>query len=103
LRQAVLSVVLGVGAWVLSLLALLVVGLAAAAGGGGALLFLAVLATLVLFGDTLIAMAGLGQAATALRTRGNHMILATVGLIVSGLYVGVVIGLVALNLWVAPS
>jgi hypothetical protein len=101
-RQAVLSVVFGVGAWVLTLLALLAVGLAAAAGSG-ALLFLAVVAALALFGDTLVAMAGLGQAATALRTRGNHMILATIGLIVSGLYVGVVVGLLALNLWVAPS
>lgn len=35
---------------------------------------------------------GLGQAIAAIRTRGDHMILATVGLFISGLLVGVTLG-----------
>jgi hypothetical protein len=41
----------------------------------------------------------LGQAAAALRTRGPHMIAATSGLIVSGLFVGTLIGFFVFRLW----
>jgi len=99
-RQAVLSVVLGLGAWALSFLAFLI-AIPVEQSGSPAGKILVVLAFLVFFGDFLPALAGLGQAATALRTRGNHMILATVGLIVSGLYVGVVVGLFAMGLWLS--
>ena len=42
---------------------------------------------------------GLGQSTAVLRTRGHHMILGMIGLIVSGLYLGVFIGLFAFLLW----
>jgi hypothetical protein len=93
---------LGLGAWGLSFLAFLI-AIPFAQSGSPAGITLVVLALLVSLGDVLLAMAGLGQAATALRTRGNHMILATIGLMVSGLYVGVVVGLFAMGLWLNPS
>jgi uncharacterized membrane protein YgaE (UPF0421/DUF939 family) len=68
------------------------------AGGKGAV-GLIVLASLILLADTIPAALGIGQAVAALRTRGNHMILATVGLIVSGLYVGILVGLFSFSVW----
>jgi hypothetical protein len=101
-RQALLSVLFGVGAWVLSVLALVVVGAAGAAGtDSSAVMLLLVLGFLVLAGDTVVAALGVGQAVAALRTRGNHMILATVGLILSGLYVGMFLGLMNLSFWMS--
>ncbi len=92
-RQAVLAVCLGGGAWLLSgLMLALAAGLSGATGRPQIGLML--LAGLVLLGDVFPAALGLGQAVAALRTRGNHMILATIGLILSGLYLGAFIGLV---------
>jgi hypothetical protein len=99
LRQAILSLVLGGGAWVLFLLILTVAGVAARANNGQIPLALASLLLVVLLGALLPAALGLGQAAAALRTRGNHMILATAGLIVSGLYIGLLVGLFTFGLW----
>jgi hypothetical protein len=102
-RQAMLGLGLGVGAWVVTLLAFLLFGLLAAASGGaaeavaGALLFV----LLGLLAGMVTALLGVGQAAAALRTRGNHMILATVGLILSGLYVGVLVGFFGFSIWMA--
>jgi hypothetical protein len=42
-----------------------------------------------------------GQATAALRTRGSHMILATIGLVISGLFVGVMIGLMGFGMWIS--
>jgi hypothetical protein len=52
-----------------------------------------------LFSGGLIALFGLGSAAAALLSRGAHMILATVGLILSGLYLGLLIGNMSFGLW----
>src|SRR5262249_47773367 len=97
-RQAILGLVLGGAAWVLGVLSffLMMVGMAVLGRGG---LLLVGLATLGLLAAALPALLGVGQAATALRTRGDHMILATSGLIVSGLYVGLLLGLFSFNFW----
>ena len=42
---------------------------------------------------------GLGLGAAALYGRGHHMILATIGLILSGLHAGAFIGLMSFALW----
>jgi hypothetical protein len=97
LRQAVLSLAFGGGAWVVFFLLLVVVGLAQA--GGSVSVVLVGLAGLVMLGMVLVAALGIGQAVAALRARGDHMILATLGMIVSGLYAGALIGLLAMSLW----
>ena len=48
-----------------------------------------------------VALFGMGQAAAVLRARGGHMILATIGLVVGGLFVGLFIGLWAAMLTTA--
>jgi hypothetical protein len=93
LRQAGLGLLLGGAAWVFMVLAQLLIV------AGGNQVALALLGVLLILGSAVLAMLGLGQAAAALRARGNHMILATIGLIVSGLYAGVFIGIFAIRLW----
>jgi hypothetical protein len=97
-RQATLAVVFGGLAW---LLTLLVFGGMALAGPGnkGALVALVLLLFLVLLIGIPAAAFGVGQAVAALRVRGNHMILGTIGLVLSGLYVGVLLGLSLFSLW----
>lgn len=99
LRRALVSLGLGIGAWVLCLLGALVGGLVAAAGGPNAMLIAVLLVFAVLLGASVVALLGIGQAAAVLRARGSHMILATIGLILGGLYVGLLVGMFALNLW----
>ena len=43
----------------------------------------------------------MGQAVAVLRVRGNHMILATIGLVVGALYVGMFIGLFAVSIYIS--
>jgi hypothetical protein len=96
-RQAILGLVLGASAWVLGGLGFLL----------GVLIAKVSQQVLVVMGLTVLfvllcsvpALLGVGQAAAALRTRGDHMILATIGLVVGGLYVGLLLGAVAFNLW----
>jgi hypothetical protein len=59
----------------------------------GSFATLAPLMDLLMLGSTLPSAIGLGQGIAALRARGDHMILATLGLILCGLNVGVCIGL----------
>jgi hypothetical protein len=99
LRRAILSLGLGIGAWVLSVLGILLGGLFVAAGGPSAMLLGGLLMIVVFLGASVVALLGVGQAAAVLRTRGSHMILATIGLILGGLYVGLLVGIFALNLW----
>ena len=47
----------------------------------------------LIFASPLPSVLGLGQGIAALRARGDHMILATLGLVLCGLNVGVFIGL----------
>jgi hypothetical protein len=92
-RQAVLSLTFGLGAW------------GALAGG----LFLGVavmtqsgdpgLGLLLVAGSIFLAPFGVGQGAVAIRTRGDRMLIATWGLILSALHLGVVSGLVLVALW----
>lgn len=89
-RQAVASLLLGGAGWALTLaaLALLVAGLT----GGGGRLALAGLALPLLVIAPFAGVIGLGLAAAAIRARGDHMIVATFGLVLSGLHVGVTLG-----------
>lgn len=93
-RQALLGLLLGGGAWG----AIILTQLLALAGAPEVLVGLMVLflgAAALLMGAL-----GLGQAAAVLRTRGPHMILGTIGLIVSGLFLGAFIGFFSFLLWI---
>ena len=94
LRQALLALGLGVASWAIFLTAILIAA-AAMTGGNKALVVLAGLIVLV---SPVPAMIGVGQGAAAIRSRGDHMILATLGLVLSGLNVGVFIGLFSFSI-----
>lgn len=96
LRQAVLGVLLGIAAWGVFLLGQLM-GVAAIAANKNVLLLLVALVLMV--GSAPLGVLGIGQAAAALRARGHHMIVATGGLLISGLFVGSFIGLFVFQLW----
>lgn len=94
-RQAVLGLLIGVGGWATLILAALVIFLGNKTTNIGLLL----LAFLMILGAVVLAVLGLGQAAAAIRSRGPHMIAATSGLLVSGLFLGVFIGIYIFRLW----
>lgn len=99
-RQALFSLVFGGGAWLLSAVAFVVLGVfAAAAGTLQAQLLAGVVIIGVLTGNVLLGALGVGQAVAALRTRGSHMILATIGLIIGGLYIGAIQGFLLFVIW----
>jgi hypothetical protein len=98
-HQALWSMIFGVAAWALLLVGLLLFAFAFSAGPENpaiaavlpALFFVAIAPALV--------VPGLGLGAAAIRTRGDHMVLATIGLVLSALMAGVIIGLNCLTVW----
>jgi hypothetical protein len=94
LRQALLALGLGVASWTIFLLGALVAAGAAAGGSMG----LVALAGLLVLVSPLPAVIGVGQGAAAIRARGDHMIVATLGLVLCGLNVGVLIGLLSFSI-----
>lgn len=94
-RQAVLGLVLAIVASLafIGAFALMIVGAKMVNP------VLAGLGLIVLFGSVLPALLGLGQAAAAVRGRGDHMILATVGLFLCGLFLGCILGVAAFLVW----
>jgi hypothetical protein len=104
-RQALTALLLGVGAWALGVVGFIVAVVAVIAAGGKqtpATTAIAGLIILVMFAaGGAVALFGIGQAVAVLRVRGGHMILATIGLTVGGLFIGLFIGLFALSLFLA--
>jgi hypothetical protein len=102
-RQGLLALGFGLGAWLLSGLAaggLYLTGAALtnpSASEGQVGLLVAVLALFVAAG--FVALFGVGHSSAALRSRGGPMALAGVGLVLSGLYLGILIGLSAFSVW----
>jgi hypothetical protein len=94
--QAVLALVLGIASWV-ALAVFIVLAIAALSEGGQPALIL--LAVLALLASPIPALIGLGLGTAALRSRGSHMILATIGLVLSGLNLGALIGLFTFQFW----
>jgi hypothetical protein len=97
-RQAVLALIFGLIAW-----GMIVGGgalvLAAVVSGTGAGASLAVLGALLFLGSPLPATFGVGQGVTAVRARGDRLIIATCGLVLSALHLGVMSGLLLLAQW----
>jgi hypothetical protein len=90
-RQAVLALVFGGCAWGFVLGGLLLASLAKPEEGGGALLPLAIL---LLIPSPFFAVLGVGQGTAAIRQRGDQLIVATIGLLLSGLYLGGFLGVI---------
>ncbi len=98
-RQATLALVFGLLAWGGLLLGGVLV-LAALPGTTSARpepepwrILLILLAWLLWLPTPLVSLFGVGQGAAAIRCRGDHMVIATVGLVMSGLHIGVVVGI----------
>jgi hypothetical protein len=94
-RQSVAALLLGSSAWLLSGLFYYTVRHADPQAGLGILILQPVLG----LGAGLVALFGVGLGASALRNRGQHVPLATVGLALSGLLLGTLLGLVTFTLW----
>jgi hypothetical protein len=94
-RQALFAVLLGACAWGLTLAA----GLMLVLRGGPPTHGTLVTAGLLTVAAFLPSLFGIGQAAAAIRARGNRLRLATYGLALSASHVGVVFGLALLALW----
>jgi len=91
-RQALLGVVLGVAGWLLALPLVLARGV-----GTNPQILMALLLVALL--SLIPGLFGVGQAASAIRMRGNRMVMATCGLALSGMQVGTVVGLVLFVIW----
>jgi hypothetical protein len=101
-RQARLGLAAGIAAWVLTALIVGMGFLSQAVGKGSDGMVAAGAVLLVLFvlpSAVIVALVGLGQSAAALRTRGDSMILATLGLLLSGLHIGAMVGIMLFGIW----
>jgi hypothetical protein len=94
LRQAMAALVLGAVSWGVFLGAVVLV----AVGMAGKQVVLVGIAGLLLMGSPLPAVIGVGQSLAVLRVRGGHMILATMGLVLCGLNVGMMLGMILFSL-----
>ncbi len=95
LRQAILAVVFGVAAWGITLVAMVLATLGLEVEN----IILVSLSGFLLLGSPLPAALGIGQGAAAIRARGDHMIMATIGLLLSAFQVGVILGLFLFGIW----
>jgi hypothetical protein len=98
-RQARASLLMGGGAWLAALLLLLASRPLAGRVGpaGGSVLAFTVLAVVLV--NVVLAGAGVGQGVAALRGRGDRGPAAVVGIVLGGLYAGVVMGMGLFYLW----
>jgi hypothetical protein len=97
--QAMLSLGFGIGAWVLTAVGFVVMGMAFVVGTKEAQVLLLLLGAAVLAVAVALAVFGVGIAAAVLRMRGGSMILAVVGLLISCMHIGISIGIVVMSLW----
>src|SRR5438046_2077816 len=91
-RQALVGLLLGMLAWLLALPVVVARGVGSTKDVLIALLLLAMMSLVP-------GLVGLGQAAAAIRIRGDRMVLATCGLLFNGAQVGTVMGLLLLVIW----
>jgi hypothetical protein len=94
-REAERALLLGGGAWLPSAIAFGVLSLA----GSQPPVLLMFVVFLVIAADVLVAAVGVGQAVAALLVRGERNAVARVGLVLGGLYIGVVLGVGTMFFW----
>lgn len=99
-RQALLGLLMGLSAWVFFILGMLMAGVAAIADSGSINPIVILFILFLFISAMLLGVMGTGHAVAALRTRGQHMILATSALLIGGLFLGVFLGNYILELWI---
>jgi hypothetical protein len=97
--QALWALIFGVAAWALALVGVLFIVIPMLADPEHPSLVGVVVGVLIMLVAPVLAVPGLGLGATAIRSRGDHMILATIGLILSALMAGAIIGFQCLSAW----
>jgi hypothetical protein len=95
-RQAAASLVLAIFGWIFLLLTLWPLSALFRGHPDGSL---ANFTLILFFASFAFAVFALGQAAAAIRTRGRRLVLATYGLSLAGLHLGLGLGIMALNIW----
>jgi DNA-directed RNA polymerase subunit RPC12/RpoP len=95
-RQAASSLTLAILGWGVLLLSLLPLNALFRGNPGESL---AIFALLLFFGSLMFALLALGQAAACIRNRGRRLVMATSGLTLAGLHVGLCLGILVLNIW----
>lgn len=94
-----MSVLLGLGAWLLALIGFVVMQSALNSRKETFPMTTFFLCLALMLAAAVAALFGLGQGAAAIRVRGRHLLLATSGLILSGLYIGTLIGVLTHTFW----
>jgi hypothetical protein len=98
-RHALFGLMGGVTAWVVTGGLIGLGFLLHETGGPEATVFLVPLVLLMMGAAVLVALGGLSFSAAALRTGGDSMILATLGLLLSGIHFGAMIGAMLFGIW----
>src|SRR5262249_23706128 len=95
-RQAVWSLSLGIAGWAMLIMTLLLAPplVKGVATPGQARTFF-----MLLLGSFLPALVAAGQGAACIRTRGRQLALATRGVSLAGAHLGLLLGLMVLNVW----
>jgi hypothetical protein len=97
--QALWSLICGLGGWALGLLGAVLMVVGISGGPENPRIVAVVPGILLLFGAPAFLVPGLGLGVTAIRARGDHLILATAGLVLSALMAGAIIGMICLSVW----
>jgi hypothetical protein len=97
--QALWSMICGVAAWGLMLLGIVLFIFGIRNGPEDPAIALLLPAVIFLAMGPCCVVPGLGLGAAAIRTRGDHLVLATIGLILSALMAGAIIGIFCLGAW----
>ncbi len=95
--QAMLGLGMGIGAWVLTPLGILIASVGMVMGVAGIVLMLGGL--LIVAVAVALSVFGVGNSISVLRIRGGSMILAVVGLLICSLHIGTFIGMAVMNIW----
>src|SRR5207247_10826225 len=93
LWQVILAVVLRVAGWAITLLGFIMVG----AGVSSDSMLLIGFGGLIMLSSPVAAILGVGQGAAAIRARGDHMIIATIGLLLSAFQIAAIGALVTFS------
>src|SRR5262249_22126110 len=97
--QALWSMIFGVGGWALLLLGVILFTVGVRNGPDHPAVVAVLPALLFLLAAPCFVVPGLGLGVAAVRSRGDHLVLATIGLLLSALMAGAIIGGSALNGW----
>jgi hypothetical protein len=98
-RQAILSFVFGALTWLAAALGIALLIFGARQDQFEAMVVRMVMVLVVLVAGLVGAALGLAQGIAAIRVRGDHMILATAGVLLCGLYAGMMIGFLSVQVW----